>query len=270
MNVSSGRTPWARRFSGVVAPLLALTTGCAGSTIYDPVDLAPLPQRPVTFVVDETEMEIAFNRLDVTLVDVLGEAGYEAMVLRTAAERGGATPRFLISIKVENYVADGEGTPGGAIAIYITGSLLLIPFAFIGLVRSDTEHRLDFEVAVRDLRSAPTIVEESAEGASATYDTSKIVPFYRHEYHVEMETARGWLAKETNYEDDQTEHRREVARQMAIRMMNVALPDVLRAVDFALQQPPPPPPEPVRAPEAAPEGPGPDAPPAEAPAPSTN
>lgn len=238
--------------------LLALSTltGCVGASIPDREPLvAQTPGLGATLVVAANDAQIAFLPLDEALHGVLSRHGVDSLTLAMAGEQTTRQPPMLVTFQVKDYAVSGDYTPGAAVALYITGAVFILPLAFLGLVEVDTMHSIDFEVSVRDLRGAPRVVatEEGADEATLRYDTRGIVPVFRRRYRAEMVSTRGWAKKETGLDGEQAEHRRDIADEMATRMLNLALPDVRQVVAQALAVPPrvliaPPPSEPEQAP----------------------
>jgi hypothetical protein len=237
--------------TAALALLLASLAGCASASIPDRVPLAPTSGLGATIVVASNDTQVAFLPLDEAIDGVLSGHGVESVTLANAGGARTAQPPVLVTFQVKNYDVSGDYTPGGAVALYVTGAIFLIPLAFLGLVDMDTLHEIDFEVLVRDLRAAPRVAVASAteDAALLRYDTRGLVPVFRRRYRTQMESSRGWVKKQMGLDSELPEHRQEVASQLATRMLNLALPDVRRAIQELLARPP-------QAPIAQPAGPG--------------
>jgi len=225
------------------ALLLAVVplTGCVGASVADRVSLvAQAPAPGATLVVAANDAQVAFLPLDEAIQGVLSRHGIDSLTLAMGGEQSTLQPPMLVTFQVKDYAVSGDYTPGAAVALYVTGAVFILPLAFLGLVEVDTQHSVDFEVSVRDLRTAPRVLvaEKGGDESTLRFDTRGIVPFFRQRYRAEMTSSRGWVKKELSLDDELPDHRRDVADQLATRMLNLALPDIRRAVAEALTRPP--------------------------------
>lgn len=237
-----------------LAVLAALgSTGCAGPIIYDQAALKPAPARTAKNLV-VTESDNAYlPDLQQALAYELSQSGLGNMVFDGSAlgAQGAPKPAYLITFRVKSYRTDWDETPPGAIAVIATGCVFIVPFAFIGMVRQNTTHELQFDVEIRDVSQVPLVVERRPEGATLRYDVSNVLPLFRRSYYVQMKSGMRWTAEELGNADDQAQEHR-IIQQLAIRMLNTSLPDIATALRSFAAQPPPAPPAPSPAPGTAP------------------
>ena len=91
----------------------------------------------------------------------------------------------------------------------VVGSMLIVPYAFVGLVRSPTDHHLEYDVVVEALHA------------------NEAPPLFRRAFAVDMRSARNWVRSDEGVDASYVAHRAQIAEELARRMVNQALPDLI-------------------------------------------
>lgn len=211
--------------------LVAFVSACTGPLVYAPTTPRPAPSSFAGALVVETDYETSGLRipeLEAALIRALDASRTADMVfdgrrLDAAAAQG---PAFHVGFRITNYRISEANPPPGAIAVIALGSLLIVPFAFVGVPRIKTEYWIDYEVTVRSLQGVPLTVVVDANGGQPHFDVSAVPPSFRRSYRVQVYAARNWLHSEMGNGTEAQRHWYEITDQMGIRMVNEALPDL--------------------------------------------
>ncbi len=233
-----------RPWSLALLALLA-TPACVSTTVHDPV-VAQRPAqmgREATWLVDVSAGDKTFlpTGLESAVVRRVREAreGAATLELDSVAPQTVQGPALRVAFRVEEYAPKRESLPGGAIAIYVTGSLFIIPWAFIGLVSRDIDHYLRFEAVLTDLRGVPIVNVPGPDGARSQYDVRAVPPTFRASYELEVRSSRNFVLSAMGDGDEKQEYQELINDEITARMLNRALPDLERAAAAVLSQPAP-------------------------------
>jgi hypothetical protein len=219
----------------------SFATGCAGFHICDPTTLLSASRQAAgTVVVELTTDSPVFSipDLDQALADGLADSGVANDVLerRTLGTMGAPQPAYLVTFALRRYHAMTSSAPPGGIAV-LSLSWLIVPVAFVGLVRQHTEHMVEFDVEVRDLRGAQLVLRAEQTGAVPDYDVSMIPPILRRSFRVEMRSARNWIRAESSHDRGYHSQTRAVATELATRMVNESLGTFTQAIALGARSP---------------------------------
>jgi hypothetical protein len=180
--------------------VLALgTTGCAATTIFPNTPVsesshtadATLVVGEITHPRDLTTSQpfyVAMQREAMTQLTKTHVAS-EVIAERDLSPNGVGGHAFALRYRVvEDHVLVTNSGSGCAMAMTLTGSLVLIPIFFEGLCTRTVEHRLNVEARVFDLDNASVskVRDDNSNELLNVYDTSTLAPVLRKEYEVKV------------------------------------------------------------------------------------
>ncbi len=230
------KTRWSHALgSGTLLTIVAL--GCAPHRIYDPVALQQSPGTARIHVVVREEHDVAPSGFADALVGGLQGAAFAASVTdeRQLTAAPLPKPTYLLTFDVDAYHVEPVyrlgGDPTAAVLLYSAGWLLVLPPAFIGLVREQTEQYMTVTVRLRDVSAAPLVpADDPNDSERLRFDVRTIPPSFQRSYRIELDEGRNWIRSEMGSDRRLKEHRRQIAAQYAARLLNQALPALIEAL----------------------------------------
>lgn len=225
-----------------IAMALVFASGCTRSVVYEPTT----PDRVATpfagGLVVETTYETTGMRnpeLEDAILRSLQESQSAAAIFdaRRLDVTVTQTAPIHVGFHVRAYRVSEDDPPPGGVAVVVLGSLLILPLAFLGVPRVETEYWVEYEVTVRALAGVPLTVLSTGTGGQPHYDVSAVPPTFRGSYRVVVHAGRNWIRSELGGGEDRQRHWYEVADQIGVRMVNTALPELESALHALRRDP---------------------------------
>jgi len=234
----------------IICAALFTTTGCYTSTIYGRTDTLTATQRLASPLIVGSlardpdiiteDYEPFFAAVRRGMNSELPRAGLGDII----EERDAATVQlgsraFLVRYRARDF-RDRVDANGGKMGALIACSILFVPCFFVGLPPTSYETvDMSWEMRLYDVTNIEPTRRRAPDADEMTiaYDTSSQIPIARGSYDIKIEAALGSMNSQ-----EATDFARELASEMARRLINASAPDVYRATARALASPPASPP----------------------------
>lgn len=239
---------------------LLFASGCYSSQIYDPVTLprraepaAPQIvigdlQRDRDIITEQYEPFFAAIRRGMNNRFEQTGLARQAVLERDSLAIAAGTRRFLVRYRALDFSDATQGNVGKGVALGFCAMGLIPLCPFLGLMPQARERvAMTWEMRVFEVTgTTPTSVrDQDSNETLVSWDTSRLLPLVHREYDIALRAGHGRMNPE-----EALEFSREMAEEMAVRLLAASANDVARAIQNAPVVAPSP--SPALTPSAAP------------------